>query len=106
MPPTAGPNHLGSAASIAACSPGQACSRAVYGFAAGLGYWGFWGLFYVWLVVLCLLLCQVTVSTVGLVDKLEVFAANPNAPHLALSLHATTDEVRHAALSMSPPITS
>lgn len=33
-------------------------------------------------------------STVGLVDKLELFAANPAAPHLALSLHATTDEVR------------
>lgn len=39
---------------------------------------------------------KVTVSTVGLVDKLEVFAAHPNAPHLALSLHATTDEVRRA----------
>lgn len=36
---------------------------------------------------------QVTVSTVGLVDKLEVFAARPDAPQLALSLHATTDEV-------------
>lgn len=32
-------------------------------------------------------------STVGLVDRLEEFAARPNAPHLALSLHATTDEV-------------
>jgi adenine C2-methylase RlmN of 23S rRNA A2503 and tRNA A37 len=42
----------------------------------------------------CRLPCQVTVSTVGLVDKLEVFAASPNAPHMALSLHATTDEAR------------
>lgn len=35
-----------------------------------------------------------TVSTVGLVDKLERFAADPAAPQLALSLHACTDEVR------------
>jgi 23S rRNA (adenine2503-C2)-methyltransferase len=36
---------------------------------------------------------QVTVSTVGLVDVLERFAASSNV-QLALSLHATTDEVR------------
>lgn len=46
------------------------------------------------------LFAQVTVSTVGLVDKLEVFASNPAAPHLALSLHATTDEVSDA----EPPV--
>lgn len=34
-----------------------------------------------------------TVSTVGLVDKLEQFASTSNV-QLALSLHATTDEVR------------
>ncbi|KAF6259257.1 hypothetical protein COO60DRAFT_1270164 [Scenedesmus sp. NREL 46B-D3] len=36
---------------------------------------------------------KVTVSTVGLVDVLERFAASSNV-QLALSLHATTDEVR------------
>lgn len=36
---------------------------------------------------------QVTVSTVGLVDRLEQFASSSNV-QLALSLHATTDEVR------------
>lgn len=41
-------------------------------------------------------------STVGLVDKLEVFASNPNAPHLALSLHATTDEVRARQQTLTP----
>jgi 23S rRNA (adenine2503-C2)-methyltransferase len=41
---------------------------------------------------------QVTVSTVGLVDKLEQFASDPHAPQLALSLHATTDEVRGVAV--------
>eukprot|EP00878_Enallax_costatus_P030768 GHUV01033556.1.p1 GENE.GHUV01033556.1~~GHUV01033556.1.p1 ORF type:complete len:146 (+),score=30.43 GHUV01033556.1:1226-1663(+) len=43
-----------------------------------------------------LLLCltvQVTVSTVGLVDRLDQFASSSNV-QLALSLHATTDEVR------------
>ncbi|KAI8463563.1 MAG: hypothetical protein J3K34DRAFT_372547 [Monoraphidium minutum] len=37
---------------------------------------------------------KVTVSTVGLVDKLEEFAARCGAAQLAVSLHATTDEVR------------
>jgi 23S rRNA (adenine2503-C2)-methyltransferase len=36
---------------------------------------------------------QVTVSTVGLVDELEEFQARSKA-QLAVSLHATTDEVR------------
>lgn len=36
---------------------------------------------------------QVTVSTVGLVDRLEQFAISSNV-QLALSLHATIDEVR------------
>lgn len=36
---------------------------------------------------------QVTVSTVGLLDRLEQFASSSNV-QLALSLHATTDEVR------------
>ena len=36
---------------------------------------------------------QVTVSTVGLVDELEQFQARSKA-QLAVSLHATTDEVR------------
>lgn len=57
-------------------------------------------------VVVCCLCClcpakltclpcavQVTVSTVGLVDKLDEFVSRSNAC-LAISLHATTDEVR------------
>eukprot|EP00882_Tetradesmus_deserticola_P024232 GHRQ01026473.1.p1 GENE.GHRQ01026473.1~~GHRQ01026473.1.p1 ORF type:complete len:270 (+),score=41.86 GHRQ01026473.1:3-812(+) len=44
-------------------------------------------------LVTCDFCPQVTVSTVGLVDVLERFAASSNV-QLALSLHATTDEVR------------
>ena len=37
---------------------------------------------------------KITVSTVGLVDKLDEFATRCASAQLAVSLHATTDEVR------------
>jgi 23S rRNA (adenine2503-C2)-methyltransferase len=37
---------------------------------------------------------RVTLSTVGLVPGLERLAADPDMPNLAISLHATTDELR------------
>jgi hypothetical protein len=46
---------------------------------------------------------QVTVSTVGLVDRLEEFVARCSSAQLAVSLHATTDAVRRDALGMSSP---
>jgi 23S rRNA (adenine2503-C2)-methyltransferase len=37
---------------------------------------------------------RVTLSTVGLLPGLERLAADPDMPNLAISLHATTDELR------------
>lgn len=42
---------------------------------------------------------QMTVSTVGLVDKLDEFVARCSSAQLAVSLHATTDEVRKTLTS-------
>ncbi|MGH9505430.1 MAG: 23S rRNA (adenine(2503)-C(2))-methyltransferase RlmN [Terriglobales bacterium] len=43
---------------------------------------------------------RITVSTSGIVDKIRRFGAEPNRPRLAISLNATTDELRQRLMPL------
>lgn len=48
---------------------------------------------------------RITVSTVGLVDKIASFAGHPLATNLAVSLHAPTEELRAELIPHAPKVT-
>lgn len=44
---------------------------------------------------------RITISTSGIVDKIARFGAEPNRPRLAISLNATTDELRQRLMPLN-----
>ncbi len=44
---------------------------------------------------------RITISTSGIIDKIVRFGTEPNRPHLAISLNATTDEMRQRIMPLN-----